>query len=342
MRIVELLLRPAIGGAETLALSLAAYWRKQGHEIVVVYLDPEGEASGRIARVRRLRERLKQLNPDVVHAHSALPNLYARVSSRGRWPVVIVLHSASNDFSDRQLRWSEKVLQPWTAAVIAVSESQRNEYMAMFGGQSKPKLIPNGIRAEVGPRVAANALPSRAVAVSRIAGQKRIDVLLEGWRRAGLKDWTLLIAGVASDTSTQSWFSRLVAEAGSSVRALGTVRDVPRLLAGCDLFVHAADYEGHPLAPLEAAGSGLPLVVSDAVAATLPPGLPAGVFASGDPDSLALALRTAIDNYDTAAAAAIQWAPKIQLEFSLASCAARHLAVLRNAVNEHRGTLPTS
>ena len=208
----------------------------------------------------------------------------------------------------------------------------------MVKGRCVPKLIPNGIRVDLRRRVTAHGRPSKAVAVGRIAAQKRVDVLLEGWQRAALEDWTLLIAGVVTEPSLQMVFSRLVAKAGHSVQALGMVHDVPALLAECDLFVHAADYEGHPLAPLEAAGSGLPVVVSNTVAGTLPSGLPAGTFTSGDPGSLALTLRAVVENYDAAATAAIQWAPKIQLQFSLAGCAARHLAVLRGAVFEHKRT----
>jgi glycosyltransferase involved in cell wall biosynthesis len=331
MRIAELLLRPTIGGAETLASSLAALWRDQGHDVAVLYLDPPGKPSGRVARVLRLRRSLDRLRPDVVHAHSALPNLYARVSSRGRWPVVTVLHSATSDFGNRQLRWSEKLLQPWTAAVIAVTESERAEYLAMVKGKA-PKLIPNGLRMDLRQRVAANAHPSKAVAVGRIAAQKRMDVLLEGWQRAALQDWRLIIAGVAAESRTQTDFRTLVARSGPSVQALGAVDDIPALLADCDLFVHTADHEAHPLAPLEAAGSGLPVVVSDAVAVTLPVGLPAGVFRTGDPDSLALTLRAVVEHYDAVAVAAMQWAPKIRSQFSLADCAAHHLEVLRDAM----------
>src|SRR5438105_6985634 len=103
MRIAEVLLRPTIGGAETLALTLADHWRRQGHEVTILYVDPYGSGGSQIARVRRLRKSLNEFDPDVVHSHSALPNIYARLSSRGRWPVVTVLHSASSDFSNRRL-----------------------------------------------------------------------------------------------------------------------------------------------------------------------------------------------------------------------------------------------
>lgn len=329
MKIVEVLLRPAIGGAETLVEQLSRHWRAAGHQVDVVYLDPDGDARGARARVTGLAAALRRSDPDVVHAHSALPNLYARLVARGRWPVVTVLHSAERDFDDRTLRAAERALRHWTASVVAVSPGQIAEYTARFGADRAPVLVPNGIRPDLRPRVPAPG-PLRAVAVSRLAEQKRIDVLLEGWRRAGL-DGGLRIAGVAADPHIDAQVNALAAGIGS-VRLLGRVDDVPGLLAGADLLVHAADAEAHPLAPIEAACAGLPVVVSDAVAGTLPEEVAAVRFATGDPASLAAALTRAAAGYPELAAAAAAVAPAVAARFSLATCADAHLRVLEAAV----------
>jgi glycosyltransferase involved in cell wall biosynthesis len=332
VRVAEILLRPGIGGAETLSRALSDYWRSCGHVLVTMYVDPDGEGANRYARIRRIRKELRRFEPDVVHSHSALPNLYSRLAAVGRYPVVTVLHSAAEDFSDRGLRWSEKALQCLTSAVIAVSVTQQNEYKVMVSRGRLPVLIPNGIRDDIRTRSSPRTVPSRGVAIGRIAQQKRLDVLINAWRLARMDEWTLAIAGEGTDRALNESIVALVAERQDGVTLLGPVRDVPGLLDACDLFVHAADREAHPLAPLEAAAAGLPIIVSQSVARTLPAGLPAAVFDDGNAESLAAALHVVRGNFCAFAAEAVRLSGGIRDIFSIGRCAALHLQVLEKAV----------
>lgn len=88
-------------------------------------------------------------------------------------------------------------------------------------------------------------------AAARLAGKKtaRLQFLLVGPQDCG-----------AADALTDGE----LAEVAASVRWLGERRDVPRLLAACDVFACPTYYgEGVPRALLEAAASGLALVASD-------------------------------------------------------------------------------
>jgi glycosyltransferase involved in cell wall biosynthesis len=336
VRIAEVLLRPGLGGAETLSRSLGMYWRSFGHIVTTVYVDPDGKRGNRFGRVQGMRREFKDFLPDVVHAHSAIPNVYSRLAAIGHWPVVTVLHSADGDFGDTRLRWSEKALQSVTSAVIAVSAPQQHEYNALVSRNRLPVLIPNGVRDDIRTRSVVRATPSRAVAVGRIARQKRLDVLVRAWRLAGVDEWTLSIAGEGSDVGLNASIASLVGERNDGVTLLGPVGDVPGLLDACDLFVHAADREAHPLAPLEAAAAGVPIIVSRTVAHTLPPGLPASVFDAGDAESLAGALHAVTSAYGPFAEKALSWSADIRDMFSLACCADRHLEVLQQAVARGR------
>lgn len=332
MRITEVLLRPAIGGAETLVHQLAAHWTAEGHAVSTVYVEPAGEHHQPVARVRALARAIDATEPDAVHAHSALPNLYARLASRGRWPVVTVLHSAERDFDSPVLRTAERALARWTAHVVAVSEPQRQEYLDRFGVDRPLSLVPNGIRADIVARTTPSATMRHAVAVSRLDPQKRLDLLLDGWQRAmdrypELGGAGLAIAGRASDPGLQrdveTWAARV-----PTARLLGPVTDVPGLLGRSDVFIHAAEHEAHPIAPLEAACAGLPLIVTTAVARTLPADLAMVTFPAGDADGLAAAVRQMAHDYPDLARSAVERAPGVAAAFSLARCADRHLTCL--------------
>lgn len=330
MRIAEVLLRPAIGGAESLVDSLRRHWDAEGHDVAVVYVDEAGTPRGKLARVQRLTAVFRAFQPDVVHAHSALPNLYARLASRGRWPTVTVLHSAGRDFDTHTLRIAERALARWTAHVIAVSPGQVDEYRRRVGGRMPITVVPNGVRSDIVARTSASAGMRRAVAVGRLDPQKRIDLMIDGWQRAALPGACLQIAGVASDGVTQEKIERS-AKGVPGVSLLGSISDVPGLLADSDLFVHAASEEAHPLAPIEAACAGLPIVVTDEVAHQLPAGLPAVTFAGGDAGALAVALSTAHQTYDQIAGRAVTHAAGVAAEFSITRCADRHMHILRDS-----------
>jgi hypothetical protein len=145
MKILQLLLRPQIGGAETLVASLAAEWRWLGHTSELAYLDPEGESTGKLARGLRLRRVIQDIGPDLVVSHSALPNLYSSIVTPRNTPLLSVLHSATDDFDSSLLKAAEAPSRRRRRTVIAVSRKQVAEYVSHFPRRPQPVLIPNGI-----------------------------------------------------------------------------------------------------------------------------------------------------------------------------------------------------
>ncbi|MDD7942858.1 glycosyltransferase family 4 protein [Actinomycetospora lutea] len=333
MRITEVLLQPTIGGAETLVAGLARRWSAAGDEVETIYLDPPGAPTGRAARLRRLSRALERIAPDVVHAHSALPNIYARLAARGRWPTVTVLHGAGANFDVPSLSAAERLLARWTGHVVAVSADQVAEYRARFGGSTPVTLIPNGVREDLVTRSEPSPRLAIAASLCRLEPQKRIDVLTAGWAGADLDGAELLIAGSARDDETHRQAAAWIA-ACPNARALGDVGDVPDLLSRTDLLVHAADVEAHPLAPLEAAVAGVPVIMSDRVAATVPD-VPAAVFRAGDPHDLADVIRRVAADHARVSRIALEAAPVLRARFSLAASADGHRRVLEDVVARH-------
>lgn len=95
-------------------------------------------------------------------------------------------------------------------------------------------------------------------------GRKGFDVLYAAWRllnQAGGWDVELLVIG--EGTRRRSWEERVRAEGlAGSIRFLGRRRDVPQLLAACDLLVAPSRYDAYNLAAHEALCRGLPALVS--------------------------------------------------------------------------------
>jgi len=88
--------------------------------------------------------------------------------------------------------------------------------------------------------------------------RKGLDVLLEAWDQAS-PDGTLLLAGPIDDELRKAYASTL---ARPDVKELGYVKDIASVYAAADIFVFPTHEEGGPQVIYEAAGCGLPSIVS--------------------------------------------------------------------------------
>jgi glycosyltransferase involved in cell wall biosynthesis len=95
--------------------------------------------------------------------------------------------------------------------------------------------------------------------------QKGLDILLEGFGRYA-RDGGRGTLWLVGDGAGRPWLERLAASLGigDRVRFHGAQfgADKLRLFAAADCFIHTSRWEGVPIAALEAAAAGLPLVVS--------------------------------------------------------------------------------
>ncbi|WP_375237405.1 glycosyltransferase family 4 protein [Microbacterium schleiferi] len=338
-----MLLSPRIGGAETLAASLAHEWMDAGVTSEIVFVDP-GPAqptSPGTARLKRLRKALVDLEPDIVLAHSAIPNIYARLARPNRVPVVTTLHSATQDFDHRKLRWSERALRHRTSAVIAVSRGQYQEYSERFGRRNL-HLVPNGVSPRFTPRTNFATSPTRVLTVGRVVEQKNPTL----WADSGTRVWTnnpLVRFEWVGPTGIDPRYSALEhqhADQSLPVRFVGPTTEAHRWMRESDIFFHPADREAHSIVLLEAAVSALPIVCSDQVAKTLPEDLPRETFATGDSDDAVAALNRVIDDYAGATLRALKWAQSSANDWAASSTARRYLDIFDPLVVRRKGRKP--
>lgn len=325
-----MLLSPRIGGAEALAASLESHWTAADVSVNTVFLDEVTDSPGsRLKRIRSLRRKLREDRPDIVLAHSAIPNIYARLAAPLATPVITVLHSASDDFATRRARILERILLVRTAHVVAVSPWQQRKYTGYFGFAERVSIIPNGIRSDIRPRSQARVVPRSLVTVARIANQKNPSL------------WTS-VAGLLHARSSPlslTWWGPLpasghlrdlvsaFASAPSSGRFAGPTADVPGALEAADAMFHPADREAHSIGILEAAAAGLPVVCSGAVATTLAAGVVTVPYADAEPQSAVDAIAQLCDNWEELSAAAVRGASVIAKEYSIESCAQRYTSL---------------
>jgi len=206
---------------------------------------------------------------DVIHVHSAKAGFLGRLAAylRGRRrSCVFTPHGWSfwaADGAEGQLYVRlERLAARWCGAIVALSADERDAGLA--AGVGRPELyrvIPNGVRLE---RFALPRAPvrGRILMVGRLAPPKRPDLAVRALAavRAEIPEAELQIVGDGPLRAEQLAGQLGVTEA---VRFLGYREDVPELLATAECALLASDYEGCPLAVVEAMAAGVAVVATD-------------------------------------------------------------------------------
>jgi glycosyltransferase involved in cell wall biosynthesis len=239
---------------------------------------------------RRAALEWQRLAPDIVHLNKQ--NLedgldLLRAARRMAAASVCTIHiTQSAAFLGAKGAWlrdsvSRHALSGYGGMLVTVSEP-RSADLRKFLGRSPPiTAIPNGvpippplppgerdrIRAELGIGASELAI----LAVGRMTAQKRPMLFLEIAARVLARVPKARFFWIGDGPLATEWDARAAA-LGIVPRAqrLGWREDVAGLLASGDLLLHTAEYEGLPLAILEAMAVGLPCAVSDALHREMP------------------------------------------------------------------------
>ena len=176
--------------------------------------------------------------------------------------------------------------------------------------------------------------PTRIAYVGRIEPVKGVSVLVQAWSHVS-KD-THVHLTIAGDGRKREELMGQARAAGlsESIDFLGTVSDVPAVLAKTDIYVQPSLQEGLPNAVLEAMAMGLPIVATQVsgnedVVVNGENGL---LVPAGDPDALAAALRRLIADPSLAARMGRRSREMVEDRFGLA-------AVMRALTNAYRGRM---
>ncbi|PZN12837.1 MAG: glycosyl transferase family 1 [Bacillota bacterium] len=286
-----------IGGAQVHVRDLSRALQVRGFAVTVV-TGPGGPFIGELLRLRiphrvlphlvralsppadtlallELHRALRELDPQLVAAHSSKAGWLARLTARHLGiPCVFTVHgwpfagdgTGAAGAPARLYVLAERLVKGLADRVITVSEHDR--VLGLRLGVLDPARamsIPNGVP-DVPPALRADpgdpAGPTRLVMVARFEEPKDHATLLRALARVR-RPWQLDLVGDGPLQPAVRALARDLGVAGR-VRFHGSRGDVARVLAGARLFVLSTRREGMPLAILEAMRAGLPVLASAA------------------------------------------------------------------------------
>jgi lipopolysaccharide/colanic/teichoic acid biosynthesis glycosyltransferase/glycosyltransferase involved in cell wall biosynthesis len=222
-----------------------------------------------LAAVRALLQLLRQHQPDVIHAHSAMAGVVTRIAGRiANIPVIYTVHGFGFKPEVARLqRWAawvtEFALAPFTSHMVCVSEYERRLAARLPIRADRVSVIFNAVTDAATGHCPVQE-PLRIVMVARLASPKRPDLLLQALAllrdRLGYEVPATLIGDGPDIKVHQALCQQLGLE---DVTFTGNVNDVAQRLAQHAIFVLMSDHEGLPISVIEAMHAGLAVVASD-------------------------------------------------------------------------------
>jgi glycosyltransferase involved in cell wall biosynthesis len=207
----------------------------------------------------------------VIHLHSAKAGFLGRVAAalrHRRDSCIFTPHgwsfwAFSGVESAVYLRLERRAAN-WCRTIVAVSHHERAAGLAAgVGAPVQYRVIHNGVDAEQFDRQR-KPVRGRLLLVGRLSRAKRPDValrVLAAVRERHASAELHIVGGGPEEGRVRELVSELGLEA--SVRLLGRRDEVASVLAEADCLLLTSDWEGCPIAVLEAMAAGVPVVSTD-------------------------------------------------------------------------------
>lgn len=360
--VLHIIAPSAIGGAESVVRLLARAQRAHGTRVTVAAVHTSDDVMPFVGALRNdgveihpvrvgartyLRERTQieticeEISPEVVHSHGYRTDVVdAAYLGRRGMPVVSTVHG----FTGGSLR--NRVYQSLQCrayrrfdAVVAVSAPLARRLTQAVGSE-RLHLVPNAYQ-PMGPALsrsvarASLGLPVEAFVVGwvgRLSREKGADVLLDALAHPGAPEgvFAAFLGDGPESVALQRQACRL--KVGSRVSWAGRIANADRLLSAFDALVLSSRTEGTPMVILEAMAAGVPIIATavGGVPDILPPGT-ALLVPPESPASLALAIRSAFLDRDSATLRSHAAQARVEAEYGVRSWIWKYDDIYRRA-----------
>ncbi len=296
MRILYVITKSEIGGAQTHLMEVVRYMHRAGHDVSVVtgtagWLTNELAAIGvdyeilpdlirdinpakDIKTITSICHILEDKQPDIIHCHSSKAGIVGRVAGAIKnIPAVFTAHgwAFTNGVSPaKRIIYAaiEHMMLGITKRVICVSEFDRQLAKRWFlHNYNRIVTVHNGIVDKTFNSNIAREdfLPLKLVSVARFSHQKNNMELIRAVEQINKLYSGSLQLNMVGDgpllSEAQAYVTSHKLE--NDVHFLGSRTDVDDILNKNDIFCLISNYEGLPISIIEAMRAGMPIIASD-------------------------------------------------------------------------------
>jgi glycosyltransferase involved in cell wall biosynthesis len=216
-----------------------------------------------LTKIRRIREVVQELRPDVVHAHSSHAGAYTRLAvSRTHHHLVYTPHCYA--FERRDLLWPVRYGYWAAEAILALNTSafaacaHREWELSEWATRRAPRHVVPNIAPPVTSRADSLAPGAPVAGGGRLSPQKDPAFFLAAVRLLRTTRPALRAVWIGDGDAHER---RALERAGVEVTGWLPRKKALDVLAGASLYLHSARWEGFPLMVAEAAAVQVPTLV---------------------------------------------------------------------------------
>ena len=249
---------------------------------IQVHLIPSGNL-GLFFQVKKVREFVRENNFDIIHAHLPWAGILARfVGQKIKIPIVYTEHNTWERYN-KVSYWGNRLTFKNQDVAIAVSNEvalsmQLNSIWDPYkrGGRLKVKVVQNGVNTDVFKKLdfgiaefkAKLGIPADSLIIGKVAvfrSQKRLWLWVQIAFRI-LKKYPNVHFLLVGDGEWRSRIVRQIEESGfsSNFHLVGVQKEVISYLNLMDIYLSSSEFEGLPIAMLEAMACEVPVVATRA------------------------------------------------------------------------------
>lgn len=296
MKILYVITKSEIGGAQTHLMEVVRYMHYAGHDVLVVtgtagWLTNELAAIGvdyeilpdlireinpakDIKTINYICHILEDNQPDIIHCHSSKAGIVGRIAGAIKnIPAVFTAHGwafTNGVLPAKRIIYAaiEHIMLGITKRVICVSEFDLQLAKRWFlHNYNRIVTVHNGIvdKKFISSTVIEYSLPLKLVSVARFSHQKNNLELIRAVEQINKLYSGSLQLNMVGDgpllSEAQAYVTSHKLE--NDVHFLGSRTDVDDILNKNDIFCLISNYEGLPISIIEAMRAGMPIIASD-------------------------------------------------------------------------------
>jgi len=352
-----------VGGAEQMAGHLMA-GLSSSHDVAAATLGPAynsaieqrlrrfnvplwhlGKHLGFDPRMFRALDRvLEKAQPHVVHTHLGVLRYALPALLRHKVPVVVhTMHNLAEHEADAVGRMVHRFAFRKRVLPVAISQEVAVSIKRVYGLECRA-IVPNGIPVENYRGTTADRIHWRNqegfeqdaflfTCVARLEPQKNPLLLVRAFAALNDSRAHLVMLG---EGSLREQVTAYVRARGleRQVHLLGSRKEIREWLAASDVFVLSSNWEGNPLAVMEAMAGGLPVIGTavGGVPELVESGRQGMLVAAGDEGAFTNAMRTLLENPERRAAMAIAARARAMVAFDVEQMVRGYAAIYKAAL----------
>jgi len=282
MRIVHIITRSTLGGAQSVVINLANQQATANEVFVISGSDGNAwealHSNIRVINIKQLKRAISPLDiivifkllyyrfhlkPDIIHLHSSKIGILGRLCFPKKKIVYTVHGFDTIRIANRTFLWLEKLLKKRAAQIVAVShydfENLKKEQIQgntcyIYNGIEDNTLQTEGISAPIAQKlkILKEQYDKLVLCIARTEPPKRLDLFLDIANK--LPNFAFIWIGNHHDIQQQY---------SSNTYFLGSVLNASLYLRFSDLFILPSNFEGLPISIIEALSYSKPIIASN-------------------------------------------------------------------------------